>query len=84
MSSSSTWRMCWPAGPAPRNEFVFHLEDVLARRTRALFLDAAASLEMAEKTAGLMAEELGKDAAWCEKEVKEFRETAAGYLVQGG
>jgi glycerol-3-phosphate dehydrogenase len=66
-----------------RNEFVLHLEDVLARRTRALFLDAAASLEMAETVAMVMAAELGKDPAWREQEVREYRETAGGYLVKG-
>ena len=40
------------------------LEDILARRTRALFLDALASREMASEVAGIMAEELGFDEQW--------------------
>ncbi len=42
-----------------RKEMPYKLEDLLARRTRALFLDAAASLEMASEAADIMAEELG-------------------------
>jgi glycerol-3-phosphate dehydrogenase len=65
-----------------RNEFPVHLEDVLARRTRALLLDAAASMDMAGKAAVLMAEELGKDQAWVDKEVRAYKEMAMGYLVK--
>ena len=57
------------------------LEDVLARRTRALFLDARAALRMAPEVAALMAEELGRDQAWVDAEVARFRELAAGYIV---
>ena len=37
------------------------IEDVLARRTRALFLDARAAMDMAPAVAHLMAKELKKD-----------------------
>src|SRR5215471_8644940 len=41
-----------------RQEMARSVEDVLARRTRALFLDAKAASEMALQTASIMAEEL--------------------------
>jgi glycerol-3-phosphate dehydrogenase len=66
---------------AVREEMARRLEDVLARRTRALFLDARAALRMAPEVAALMAEELGRDQAWVDAEVARFRELAAGYLV---
>ena len=56
---------------------------MLARRTRALFLDARASIEAAPPVAALLAAELGKDTAWQEAQVARFRELAAGYLAPG-
>ena len=47
---------------AARHEAARMIEDVLARRTRALFLDARASLEAAPRVAALLARELGRDA----------------------
>ncbi len=41
-----------------RNEMARTVEDFLARRTRVLFLDAKASIEMAPTVAKLMAKEL--------------------------
>ncbi len=63
-----------------RREYARSVEDVLARRTRALFLDARASIEMAPAVARLMASELGRDAAWEEAQVDAYRQLAAGYL----
>jgi glycerol-3-phosphate dehydrogenase len=57
------------------------VEDVLARRTRALFLNARAAIDMAPAVAELLAAELGGDAAWKAAQVRAFRELAAGYLV---
>jgi glycerol-3-phosphate dehydrogenase len=56
------------------------VDDALARRTRALLLDARAASEAAEDAARLMAEELGHDEVWIDKQVAAFRETASGYL----
>jgi glycerol-3-phosphate dehydrogenase len=56
------------------------VEDALARRTRALFLNARAAIEMADRVAEVMASELGRDAAWAHEQVESFRETAALYL----
>ena len=54
---------------------------VLARRTRALLLDAAAAAESAAETAALMATELDRDEAWVAAQVQEFQALAAGYQV---
>ncbi len=65
---------------AVRHEMARSVEDVLARRTRALFLDARASIDAAPITARLMAQELGRDAGWERKQVAAFRHLAQGYL----
>jgi glycerol-3-phosphate dehydrogenase len=57
------------------------VEDVLARRLRALLLDAKASLETAAEVAKLMAEELEKDQMWQEEQVKLYTELANGYWL---
>src|SRR5262249_36693908 len=59
------------------------VEDVLARRTRALFLDARASSEAAPRVAGMLAAELGRDESWQEQQVAHFRNLADGYLSSG-
>jgi glycerol-3-phosphate dehydrogenase len=59
------------------------VEDVLARRTRMLLLDARASIEMAPATARLLAGELGRDATWQQEQVDSYTELARGYLVAG-
>lgn len=66
---------------AVREEMARTVEDVLARRTRALFLDARASIRMAEDAAPLMAAELGRTADWAEKQVKSYRELAQPYIL---
>ena len=66
---------------AVREEMAMKIEDVLARRVRLLFLDARAAMDVAQKTAKIMAKELGKDDAWVEKETAEFLELASHYLL---
>lgn len=63
-----------------RNGMARTVEDVLARRTRALFLDARASIACAAKVATRLAQDLGKDPAWQLKQVGEFNELAQRYL----
>lgn len=65
---------------AVRSEMARTVEDVLARRTRALFLNAKAAIEIAPQVAEILAIELGKDQQWCLSEVEKFKETAKGYL----
>lgn len=64
-----------------RNEMARTVEDILARRTRVLFLNARLATEMAPEAARLMAGELGKDAAWEQEQVKAFNETAKNYIL---
>lgn len=63
-----------------RSEMARTVEDVLARRTRALLLDARAAASAATAVAEILAEELGRDAAWVEAQVADFRSLARGYL----
>lgn len=65
---------------AVREEMAGTVEDVLARRLRALFLDARAAVDMAPGVAAIMAKELGKDAAWQQQQVADFTNLAAHYL----
>jgi glycerol-3-phosphate dehydrogenase len=65
---------------AVREEMARSIEDVLARRTRALFLNANAALEIAEPVARLMARELGRGDDWVASQLTEFRTTARGYI----
>jgi glycerol-3-phosphate dehydrogenase len=66
---------------AVRHEAARTVEDVLARRTRALFLDARASIDAAPAVAKLMVRELGRDQVWEAEQVRRFRSLAEGYLV---
>lgn len=65
---------------AVRMEMAMQLEDVLARRLRILFIDAAAAIAVAPEVASLMALELGKSAEWQEEQLASFVELAKGYL----
>jgi len=65
---------------AARNEMARTVEDVLARRTRSLLLDAKASIEMAPEVAELLAKELRKDQSWRNRQVEEYAALAQRYL----
>jgi len=69
---------------AARVEMARTVEDVLARRTRALFLNARAAMAMAPETARLLGAELGRDDAWQRQQVEAFHALANGYLVEAG
>jgi len=64
-----------------REDMARRVEDVLARRSRCLLLDARAAIEAAPAVAGLMAAELGRDGAWVQSEIAAFTALAAGYDV---
>ncbi len=66
---------------ATRNEMARTVEDVLARRTRALFLNARAALEMASIVTELMASELGWDEVTRTKQLAAFRNVASNYVL---
>jgi glycerol-3-phosphate dehydrogenase len=67
---------------AARNEMARTVDDVLARRTRSLFLNAGAAMQMAPMVAKLLAQELGRDANWQNEQVKAFTALAQGYTVR--
>jgi glycerol-3-phosphate dehydrogenase len=66
---------------AVRHELALSVEDVLARRTRALFLNARAALRMAPRVADLMAHELSRNTEWQSRQVAAFGEVARGYVL---
>jgi glycerol-3-phosphate dehydrogenase len=61
---------------AVREEMARTVEDVLSRRTRALLLNARAAVRAAAATAQIMADELGRDQAWAQEQVRAFSELA--------
>jgi glycerol-3-phosphate dehydrogenase len=65
---------------AVREEMARTVEDVLARRTRALFLDARAACECAPAVARLIGRELRRDAGWQQAQVEAFTALARRYL----
>jgi len=67
---------------AARAEMARTVEDILARRTRALFLNAKAAIRMAPRVASLLARELGCDKKWQTDQVEKFNQIAGGYLVR--
>ncbi|HWT07173.1 MAG TPA: FAD-dependent oxidoreductase, partial [Xanthomonadales bacterium] len=60
-----------------RAEMARTVEDVLARRTRALFLDVDAARASAPRVAALIAAELGYDATWITQQLTAFEALAA-------
>jgi glycerol-3-phosphate dehydrogenase len=67
-----------------RYEMARTVEDVLARRTRALFLDARAAIEAAPVVASLLARELHRSADWKARDLARFVELAQGYVYEEG
>jgi glycerol-3-phosphate dehydrogenase len=67
---------------AIRDEMTRTVEDFLARRTRALFLDARESIRMADEVAAIMANEMGYDEDWIDEQLREFTELAKGYYLE--
>jgi glycerol-3-phosphate dehydrogenase len=66
---------------AARQEMARTVEDVLARRTRALLLDARASVECAEKVADILAKELNYEDNWKIKQVADYQALAENYFI---
>ncbi len=63
-----------------RNEMPVNIEDILARRTRALFLNARASADMAPQVAEIMSREFGHEPEWVENQVESYRQLVKNYL----
>ncbi len=62
------------------NEMAVFIEDVLARRTRLLFLDAQKAIEAAPFVARQMATVLNKDDEWMQSEIDNFIILAKDYI----
>ena len=65
---------------AIQNEMCMTVEDALARRTRALLLDANAAIESASLVANMMAKEMGKNETWKKEQIDSFISVAKNYL----
>jgi glycerol-3-phosphate dehydrogenase len=63
-----------------RYEMARSVEDVLARRTRLLFLDAQATLAVAPDVAHELARELGRDEAWEQAQLANYEQVAQHFL----
>jgi glycerol-3-phosphate dehydrogenase len=64
---------------AARHEMARTVEDVLARRTRALFLNAKAAMRMAPRVAELLAGEMHRDDSWKCQQMENFNAIARNY-----
>ncbi len=65
----------------PKQPFLAAKAFALARRSRALLLDAKASIAMAPEVAQIMAEELSYDEKWQKGQVDAYTSLAHGYLL---
>lgn len=63
-----------------REEMARTVEDVLARRSRSLLLNARASQEAAPAVAAILAVELKKDAAWANEQTEAYQRLSQGYI----
>jgi glycerol-3-phosphate dehydrogenase len=66
---------------AARQEMACTVDDVLARRTRCLFLDAKAAGEAATVVAQLLARELGRDGEWITAQTGAFRAIVDRHVI---
>lgn len=66
---------------AVREEMAMTVEDVLARRTRILFMDAKAAREAAPEVAKLMAAEMHMSEDWIRQQIISFNAVAEQYLL---
>jgi len=66
---------------AARREMARTVEDVLARRSRWLFLDSRRSIQAAPDVAAVLADELGRDEQWQADQIKSFTATAQYFLT---
>jgi glycerol-3-phosphate dehydrogenase len=64
-----------------REEMARTVDDMLSRRTRALFLNARAAIEMAPAVAKLMAHQLETGQDWIDQQLQQFNDLAGKYLL---
>lgn len=67
---------------AARQEMARTVDDVLARRTRMLFLNAKATLNIAPTVAEILAKELDYDQQWCDNQFEEFKAICKRFLPE--
>jgi glycerol-3-phosphate dehydrogenase len=65
-----------------RHEMARTVEDILARRTRALFLNAKAAIQMAPAVADIMSTERRLGASWQAAQLAEFAAVASNYVMK--
>ena len=66
---------------AIQNEMAQTMEDVLARRTRILFLNVRAAIESAPMVAKIMAGVMNKNEEWEQQQINDFNDVAKQYLL---
>jgi glycerol-3-phosphate dehydrogenase len=66
---------------AARFELARTIEDILSRRTRALLLDAKASLEAAPRVGEILCEELGYSSEQIAAQLEQYRQVCTGYML---
>ena len=66
---------------AVRKEMAITLEDMLARRTRAILFDAKEAVRIAPEVAAIMAQHLKEDQAWIDTQIRDFNDFAAPYIL---
>ena len=66
---------------ALREEMAITLEDILARRTRCLFLDSSETEKIAEEVVMIMAYEMKKNNTWINQELKTFKSLVKNYKI---
>lgn len=69
---------------AVEHEMARNVEDVLARRTRALLLNARESIRISRTVAEVMAQSLGEDQKWIEQQVEDYKNLAQRYILNPG
>lgn len=63
-----------------KNEMPFNVEDILARRTRSLLLNARASADISPEVVRLMAAEFGHDMKWQTEQIQSYNQLVKNYL----
>ncbi|MFC1556594.1 glycerol-3-phosphate dehydrogenase/oxidase [candidate division KSB1 bacterium] len=66
---------------AVREEMAVNISDFLSRRSRALLLNAKASVEIAPDVAEIMMKELKKNRKWKKNQVDNYKKLAYNYVV---
>jgi glycerol-3-phosphate dehydrogenase len=66
-----------------RTEMARTVEDILARRTRWLFLDVEVAESLAPRVAAILARELGREPAWAARQLELFAQTASCFRIPG-